>query len=341
MEKRASPWWGYGFATVVAILAAIIRWHLNRLAGYDAPLMISVIAVVLAAGYGGLGPGLLATLLGLVGGFALFVAPWGDNSLSLVETLRLALFLLAGIAISGITEALYRTTGRWRLAEKEKEHRVLQERNRMAREIHDTLAQGLTGIIIQLEVAQDNLLDDIEEAQRHIVRAHSLARESLAEARRSVQALRPQILEERDLPFALREYVGKMTEGSSVHVTFTVQGNPPPILRHLQDMESNLLRIGLEAVTNTLKHARAKEMQVTLTFEPEFVRLTVEDDGIGFSPDATVGKSGFGLIAMRERTERIGGRFFVKSQPNLGTSITVTVPLPDSSVAVSSVRSDN
>jgi signal transduction histidine kinase len=269
---------------------------------------------------------MLATGISLAGGFALFVAPWGDQLLSGIEALRLALFLVTGMVISGLAEALYRTTKRWRHAENEKEHRVLQERNRMAREIHDTLAQGLTGIIIQLEAAQDNILDDIEEAERHVVRAHSLARESLSEARRSVRALRPQILEDRDIAFALREYVEKMAEGTSVNVRFTIQGTPPPELRRLHEVESNLLRIGLEAFTNTLKHSRAENVEVMLDFERERVRLTVSDDGIGFSPSLSAG-TGFGLITMQERAARIGGEITISSHIRVGTSITVSVPL--------------
>ena len=289
-------------------------------------MLISVIAVALAAWYGGLGPGIVATLIGLVGGFALFVAPFGDNRLSPVEGLRLLLFLATGLIVSSLIEALYRTIGRWRLAEQEKEFRVLQERTRMAREIHDTLAQGLTGIILQLEVAEHHVGQDVAETRTHLVRARELARESLAEARRSVQALRPELLEERDLAFALAEYIERLTVGSPVRVDFMTEGDAPPWLRRSHEVESNLLRIGLEAVTNVLKHSRASSAQVRLLFQPHSVALEVRDDGIGFAPGA-LPASGFGLTAMRERAERIGGKFSVVSAAGEGTTIRVTAPL--------------
>ncbi len=210
-----------------------------------------------------------------------------------------------------------------RLAGQEQQAAVLAERNRMAREIHDTLAQGFTGIMIQLEVAEDALPGEPGQAQVHIARARDLARASLAEARRSVWALHPQALEEGRLPAVLADLAGQMTFGTPVRAEFHVRGTPralPP------DVESNLLRIGLEALTNTLKHARARALHLELSFEPERVRLSVRDDGQGFEPPLPAGRGGFGLTGMRERAEGMGGQLTVASQPGRGTEVAVTVP---------------
>lgn len=201
---------------------------------------------------------------------------------------------------------------------------VLEERTRIAREIHDTLAQGFTGIVIQLEAAEDALADDPEAAHTHLLRARELARESLAEARRSVWALRPQALERGDLVSALASLAGQLARESSVEIEFSQHGVPP---RLSHDMENNLLRLSQEALTNALKHARASSIRAALIFGPQQVELRVEDDGQGFDPSQQPHPHGFGFLSMTERAERMGGQLIIDSQPGQGTRVVVLVPV--------------
>jgi PAS domain S-box-containing protein len=219
-----------------------------------------------------------------------------------------------------------------RLAEQEQQNAVLHERNRMAREIHDTLAQGFTGIGLQLEAAEWEVSRAPDKALARLARARDLARQSLQEARRSVWALQPEALLHGDLPSVLRGHAEQMTHGTAVKAEVRTSGSVcllPP------EVETHLLRIGLEALTNALKHARASRVVIDLTYEPERVRLSVRDDGQGFDPEALVpsngtnsGGGGFGLRAMRERAARIGAEWTISSQPGVGTEVAVIVPLP-------------
>jgi signal transduction histidine kinase len=210
-----------------------------------------------------------------------------------------------------------------RLAERSRQMAVLEERNRLAHEIHDTLAQGFTGIVVQLEAAEEVLSADAALAQPHLDRARRLARESLAEARRSVRALRPQALEQGSLSQALAHLVELMTGVTAVQTEFRLQGQPRPLA---PDVEDNLLRIGQEALTNAFKHAQASHIQVELAFEPEQVCLSVEDNGLGFNPAALI-DHGFGLAGLRWRAAQIGGQLTVESQPGIGTNIVCQVKL--------------
>ena len=204
------------------------------------------------------------------------------------------------------------------LAEQRRHAVVLEERTRMARDIHDTLAQGFTGVIIQLDTSVEALRDEEpEEAAKHIRRARELARESLTEARRSVHALRPQALETATLADALRAIITNTTAGTSLRTDFQLQGEP----RELQPaVEENLLHIGQEALSNALKHARATKFQARLSFDSDEVRLELRDNGKGFVVDCANG-GGIGLIGMRERAEQIGATLAVTSKPGKGTKI--------------------
>jgi signal transduction histidine kinase len=200
---------------------------------------------------------------------------------------------------------------------------VLEERQRMAREIHDTLAQGLTGIITQLEAAQRTGQDT--ERERRIGNATRLARESLAEARRSVQALRPQALEGGRLPDALAEEAARWSATSGVSAEVATTGNPRPL--H-PEVEVTLLRVAQEALANVAKHAGASHAGVTLSYMEDVVTLDVRDDGSGFvieqAPRATDG--GFGLTAMRQRVSRLAGQLEIESEPGAGTAVSASVP---------------
>jgi PAS domain S-box-containing protein len=199
---------------------------------------------------------------------------------------------------------------------------VLEERNRMARDIHDTLAQGFTGVIVQLEAAEDAVSCGYrKEADAHLHRAGELARRSLSEARRSVHALRPQALQEQNFWGALKGTIKNTTAGTALHTTFEAKGKLPELP---QPWQENLLHIGQEALTNTLKYAHARNFKTRLTYEAKKLRLELRDDGDGFK--AKDGHDGVGLRGMRERVEQMGGELEITSSRGKGTKITVLLP---------------
>jgi signal transduction histidine kinase len=200
---------------------------------------------------------------------------------------------------------------------------VLAERNRLARDIHDTLAQGFTGVIVQLEAAADATSKGLaKEAGDHLDRAGELARESLRGARRSVRALRPQALEENDLCEALHSLMKKMTAGTSLRTEFNLDGHPMPLP---PEWDENLLHIGQEVLTNALRHAQANHFKAELAFTPDEVRLELRDNGSGFDPERQ--HDGFGLLGMRERVEGMGGHLTIQSANGAGTAILIILPV--------------
>ncbi|MCP3800360.1 sensor histidine kinase [Allokutzneria sp. A3M-2-11 16] len=203
------------------------------------------------------------------------------------------------------------------LLEQARETGITEERQRMAREIHDTIAQGLTGIITQLQAADG----DPEQRQRHLDNAATLARESLSEARRSVHAVRPEALESARFPDALADVVRRWSKINGVAAEFTSTGSARPL--HA-DVEVALLRTAQEALANVAKHARAERVGLTLSYMEDVVTLDVRDDGVGFS--STVDSSGFGLTSMRQRVDGLSGTLAVESEPGSGTAISATVP---------------
>jgi signal transduction histidine kinase len=199
---------------------------------------------------------------------------------------------------------------------------VFEERNRMARDIHDTLAQGFTGVIVQLEAAEDAIAyGSRKDADNHLHRAGELARRSLSEARRSVHALRPHALEEHNFWEALKGTIKNTTVGTALQATFEAQGKLPDLP---QAWQVNLLHIGQEALTNALKYAHARHFKTRLTYKAKKLRLELRDDGEGFK--AKDRHDGVGLSGMRERVEQMGGELEIRSSRGKGTKITVLVP---------------
>ncbi|MEY9874434.1 signal transduction histidine kinase [Streptacidiphilus sp. MAP12-33] len=221
-----------------------------------------------------------------------------------------------------LREALEENAGlHAQLVAQAREAGVLDERQRMAGEIHDTIAQGLTGIVTQLEAAAhaDN---DPERRVRHRDLAHRLAKESLAEARRSVQALRPGPLAQAHLPEAVQELAERWSQTSGVPIRVEVTGSPAPLL---PAVEVVLFRAAQEGLANIAKHAAATRAGLTLSYTDELVLLDVVDDGVGF-PAGSAGTQSYGLEAMRQRLRQVGGALEIESEPGEGTAISVQVP---------------
>ncbi|HEX4702143.1 MAG TPA: sensor histidine kinase [Pseudonocardiaceae bacterium] len=202
---------------------------------------------------------------------------------------------------------------------------VLDERQRMAREIHDTIAQGLTGIITQLQAAE-HVTDQPEVHGRHLDNAARLARESLTEARRSVRAMRPEVLASAQLPEALRQVVagwsGMNRAAAELTTTGTVTALHP-------EVEVTLLRIAQEALANVAKHSKAGRVRLTLSYFGDVVTLDVRDNGIGFDPAAgSIDRpdGGYGLAGMRQRVERLAGTLAIESEPGAGCALSASVP---------------
>ncbi|GAA3021799.1 sensor histidine kinase [Streptosporangium longisporum] len=195
---------------------------------------------------------------------------------------------------------------------------VLDERQRMAAEIHDTLAQGLTGIITQLQAARQ-----AEDPHRHLDNAVRLARESLAEARRSVHAVGPGQLEAAPLPEALRDVVTRWGELNGTRADVTVTGTVRPM--H-PEVEETLLRTAQEALANAATHAGASRVGLTLSYMEDVITLDVRDDGAGFDPGRVRDGGGFGLTSMRRRVSRLAGTLEIESEPGAGTAISASVP---------------
>ncbi|MGW0867069.1 sensor histidine kinase [Streptomyces sp. NPDC002611] len=202
---------------------------------------------------------------------------------------------------------------------------VADERRRLAAEIHDTIAQGLTGIIAQLQVVAN--APDLAVARTHLERASDLARHSLGEARRSVHNLAPVALADAGLPEALKKTVAEWGERTGVRAEFTVTGTDE---RLHEEIAATLLRIVQEALSNTARHAAAGRVGVTLSFVGDEVILDIRDDGRGFDPLAVPERDragGFGLDGMRARAERVAGSLTVESEPGHGTAVSARVPL--------------
>ena len=216
------------------------------------------------------------------------------------------------------------------LAAAEREAGTLAERHRLARDIHDTLAQGFTSIVMLLEAAEAEEVSDPDKARIHIDQARSTARGSLAEARSLVWALRPDRLIEGSLVEALQSVVDQLSEQTSTRAEFALTGEPRQLPLATDEC---ILRVTQEALANVRKHADASRVTVTLSYLADGVTLDVRDDGVGFEPanlaaagDGLVG--GVGLQLMLERVEQLGGTRVMESSAGDGTTLVVQLPAP-------------
>ena len=249
--------------------------------------------------------------------------PWWTSSRIawLLGILSLALLLWSATVIL-LARRRLRQSATARLQAEAEFAAIWRERNRIAREIHDTLAQSLGATSLHLELVKDHLPPDSEGA-RNLAEASRLTRDSLAETRNTIWKMRSQALETGDLASALRDVISRLTALKGVKGELEVSGAPyrlPPL------MENNLLRIGQEAVTNAVKHSRARNVAVILSFEPGTLELKVSDDGRGFDPrTADDGARSFGLVGIQERAREIHADVTVNSSPDGGTMVTVVL----------------
>jgi signal transduction histidine kinase len=317
-----SPWYGfftwYGFLTAFRYLAGAWRWAacaaVALIFGVDQGggfhrLTVSQVVIWLVLG---------CVDVVLVGLFVLLGAKSEEQNLA-----RKGMIADLAQANQRLEEMMAENTGlQAQLLTQAREAGAGDERQRMAREIHDTLAQGLTGIITQLEAAQQTGHD--AERDRRIGNATRLARDSLAEARRSVQALRPQALEDARFPDALAQEVARWSATSGVPAEVKTTGDA--MTMH-PEVEVTLLRVAQEALANVAKHAAATHAWVTLSYMGDVVTLDVRDDGTGFAgPGRNESGGGFGLIAMRQRVNRLAGQLEIESEPGAGTAVSASLP---------------
>ena len=227
----------------------------------------------------------------------------------------------------GVRGIIHDITERKQAEQTMRELAVLGERNRMAREIHDTLAQGFTGIVLQLEAAEQALDGGHSDVEGHLDRAKTLARDSLQEARRSMWDLLPKALEELSLDVALRQAVDSWADQGQESASFMLSGDHGELPG---DVQTALLRICQESLTNVRRHAVATEVKVELRSDPDEACLGVHDNGRGFNPEevrANGAHGGFGLAGMEQRARILGGTLSVQSQRGEGTLVEVRIPL--------------
>ena len=212
------------------------------------------------------------------------------------------------------------------LREKLQRGAVLEERNRIARELHDTLEQDLAGITLHLDLAADCFSRAPEQARHALDTARRITRRSMMEAHRSVWDLRSHLLEQGTLGSALAHAVEPLSSRSTAKVEVQIKGK---MTRLDPTVEMNVLRIGQEAITNAIKHAGAVRIQVVLTYGAGSLALSVTDDGCGFDEGmaALSGGSHFGLLDMKERAHLVGSKCTIRSQPGRGTSVEVEIPI--------------
>ncbi len=333
--RRVPDWRSHSLASTVVILVGIALWYLLvrinpafyfTLAGFYSqiffmlpplwaiPVSVGLGALVVVQGGAGSldlrDPGLWAALAGI--GFSVIFYIW------------IAAIIRQSAERKALIDELQRTQAE--LARAEREAGTLAERQRIAREIHDTLAQGFVSIVLHLEAAEQALPADLPVVQHHLGQAKTTARQSLAQARAVVQDLRAQPVEGSPLPEAIRQAVANWAEATGVVATVAITGDARPMP---PDVEVTLLRAVQEALANVRKHASASRLAVTLSYMGDEVVLDVQDNGVGIGAAAAdpLLSSGYGLTAMRERVEQHHGSLLIESSPGEGTTLVVEIPM--------------
>jgi signal transduction histidine kinase len=338
---RTDDAFGHGYAVARWALAFVLTWlnpfyavfavtgyfdsHLYLARRWQVWMLVATAVTMAGSQSGGFPPsgwvqaGAFLALLALNIGLALFFA-----RISLQDAERA---VERDDTIRRLEEALAENAElQARLVQQARESGVRDERERLAVEIHDTIAQGLIGILTQLQAADDagDAADDTA-ARRHRVRAAQLAREALAEARRSVQGLHPRRLDDGDLGSALGELAEEWAQSTGIPAEVVVTGAG---VRLHDDVGTTVLRVAQESLANVGKHASASRVGVTLSYMDTELTLDVRDDGVGFDPAAVRPRAdgGTGLLGMRQRAARLAGDLVVESEPGQGTAVCLRVP---------------
>jgi signal transduction histidine kinase len=320
-------WPAVAFVGVVVGLFVLALWAaIAAVAAIPAvyPLVFATLSLPPA-----LAVSMAVTLAPLLVALAIHGTAWSNMPVAVV-------FTLIGVVAAPVIGTVIVTSGRQRArlaglveelaatraesARLSREAGVAAERERLAREIHDTLAQGFTSIVALAQAIEPELDNDTAAAKRHVELIRSTARENLAEARAMVAELTPSALNDGSLPAAIQRQCDRLSAESGIAATIRVDGELPP-LGMATDVV--LLRAAQEAFTNIRKHSQANTVTVTLSPLKHGVRLSVADNGIGLADDHT---EGFGLRGMRARASQVGATMSVTPTPGGGTTVTVEVP---------------
>ncbi len=273
----------------------------------------------------------------------------GDRYVVLIILLSWPLSVGLGLFIDGLVRQgrerarliLELQATQQQLAEASRQAGIIQERQRLACDIHDTFTQGLSSIVMQIEAMEATLPPDDTKSRQRLSQVGRIARENLAEARRLLWALQPEASPRASLPEMLRSLALRWAEESEVSVCVTITGQATSLR---PEIEVTLLRATQEALANIRKHAQASSVVLTLSYMEDIVALDIVDDGIGFDPNALPapllgGTSGrFGLKALRERIEQLEGTFTLESTPSSGTTIAVALPAVEASAQPGRLR---
>lgn len=319
-RRRVLVFWG-GAAALVTVLAGLHPVYLLVLYALIPMLFVTL-------GWAGL-PGVLV-LTALVGWRS---GTWSDGTQAV---LNLGVVAALSLGIAAVLDAVDTQSSRRRdalaeltatraeLAETARRAGVLEERERLARDLHDTVAQSLASIVAHAEAAEQALGGRPGDAGHHLIVLRDAARDGLAEARRAVAALRPDLLEGRPLHAALERRADRWSAATGIVAAVRTTGEPVPL--H-PDVETALLRTAEEALANVAKHSRAARVTMTLSWLEDVVSLDVDDDGIGFAGvPRPREQGGFGLAGLRERLTAVGGQLVVESAPGEGTTVVAQVP---------------
>jgi signal transduction histidine kinase len=272
------------------------------------------------------------TIFQTLGVYFLYIMLYPTEQWLLILMILLGLLLILTIMGTFISSIIRQSTDRQRLINEltrsranlmkvEREAGRLTERQRLARDIHDTLAQHFTSIIMHLSAAK---YSNPESVQSEVRQAEGAAREGLAEIRRIVWDMQPEQIEKASLVDAVEELAARWSAETSVLVKMRVTGIPRSLP---SSAETALLRITQEAMHNITKHAQAKNVNITISFMEDLFVMDIADDGLGFDPSKAT--NGFGMKTMRDRIEELSGTFTLESERGRGTAIAVSLPLKE------------
>jgi signal transduction histidine kinase len=319
----------YGLAVAIVGTIIFFRLLLQRVLGQEVPFLMLFVAVLLSAGFGGLGPGLLATLLGAMATIVLVLSPRHTFYLDRADLLPTLRFLVEGFLISVLGAGF--DLARRRAQESEAQTRRLEqrildisddERRRIGQDLHDGLGQHLTGVAFLTKALQQRLISRSLPEAEDATKIASLVSESIGQTRALARGLAPVGLEGGGLAASLAQLA---TSTSTVFgVRCVLRADPTLEIEDLQ-IASHLYRIVQEAVTNAVRHAKANSIEIDMYSSGEALRLTIEDNGVGIP--AVAENAGMGLQIMTFRAKMIGGSLAVLRREGGGTVVACTIPI--------------